>query len=146
MKVLISILVLLPSLGFAAVKRVTDYKSVSCTLSKNETKLEEKKDLNLLLLSIEDHLGKFAQVAFTDGQTKLQYQLLIEDDVTSKTMDAFVVLQNLKVGDKEISSEFAAKDLQWASINDGTYKVSCTLSAPQAVVEQAPKVDSATHD
>ena len=155
MKALIFVVALLPSLGFATVKQVTDYKTASCTLYKGEVKLEERKDITLMLLSIEDHLGKFTQLAFADGSTKIQYQLLIEDDESSKTLDAFLALQNLKVDKKEISAEFAAKEIKWATINDGTYKVSCTLApAPVAAadlkavapVADAPKVDSATHD
>ncbi len=127
MKKYIFILALLPCMSWANAKQVTSYQTASCTLSKGDKTLQEQKDIKLLTLSIEDHLGRFTQVVWNVGDTSIQYQFLIEDDVSSKTLDAFVVLQNFKVNDKEISSEFAAKDVNSVNIFDGTYKVSCTL-------------------
>lgn len=127
MKILILALAALPSLSWANAKHVTSYVTASCTLSKGEDVLQQENDIKLITLSIEDHLGRFTQKVWQDGEISIQYQFLLEDDLTSKTADAFVVLQNLKVGDKEVSAEFAAKDVNSVSITDGAYKVSCSL-------------------
>ncbi|MDG0818043.1 hypothetical protein [Bdellovibrio svalbardensis] len=127
MKKIILVLAMLPCVSFGYAKQVTSYSTASCTLSKGEQVLQQENDIKLMTLSIEDHLGRFTQVVWNDGETLIQYQFLIEDDESSKTLDAFLVLQNLKVGEKEISSEFAAKDVNSVSISDGTYKVSCAL-------------------
>lgn len=127
MRFLALILSLIPGLAFAKSQRVTDYKTASCTLSKGEQILSETKDIALMTLVVENHLGRFVQQTWQDGGKSLQYQLLIEDDETSKDMDSFVILQNRKVDGHEVSAEFGAKEIQFVQISNEEYKVRCTL-------------------
>lgn len=103
---------------------VLKYQGVSCRLSKDGEFVREKA-VKLMTLTIDTHLGRFQEIQFGDEQSKIQYQILIEDDVDSE--GHVLVLQNLKVGELESSSEFSAKDLKWVRVAQGSHSVRCEL-------------------
>lgn len=124
----LALLFLLPANSFAGLS-VLKYQSVSCQLLADG---EVKKDMTspLMTISIEDHLGRFAQIQFGDEQRKIQYQILIEDDVTRPQADQLVVLQNLMVGSVESSFEFVTHEPSWTKISQGDIQVQCELNRP----------------
>lgn len=115
----------LPSTGLA-VMPVLNYKNVECRLFVDD-KLVTTKSQSLMTLVIDEHMGRFAEIQFGDEKKKIQYQVLIEDDVKSKDKDAVLVLQNLLVDKLESSSEFSAKELTWLRLAQGTHSVSCDV-------------------
>lgn len=125
MKTLFFLLVFLPLGSWAGIPSL-NYKSITCHLLEGD-KVVKEHTTKLMLLTIEDHLGRFAEIQFGDETQKIQYQLLIEDDTAVKSAEAILVLQNLMVGQTESSSEFAAKEVSWVRIAQGTYSVSCDL-------------------
>lgn len=82
-----------------------------------------------MTLTIDTHLGRFQQIQFGDEQAKIQYQILIEDDVDFE--GHVLVLQNLQVGEQESSSEFSAKELKWVRIAQGQHSVRCNLQVAE---------------
>ncbi len=120
------IFLLCPSLVWAGGLPVLAYQSISCRLSKEDQVVKEMSS-SLMTLTIEDHLGRFAQFQLGDEELKIQYQILIEDDASVKTHDSVLVLQNLLVGSVESSSEVSARDLTWLRIRQGDYSVDCDL-------------------
>lgn len=125
MKVLVLFFLLSPSFAFAAMP-VLSFKSVQCSLSVDEKVVKTTESVPLMTLMVDDAIARFAQIQFGDAERKIQYQLLIEDDV--KTKDAVLVLQNLMVGDLESSAEFSAKEPTWVRVRQGAYSVSCEVN------------------
>lgn len=115
----------LPVFSWAAMP-VLSYKSVDCRLFV-EDKIAKEQTAPLMTLVIEERLGRFAQIQFGDEQTKIQYQILLEDDLQAKNLDTVLILQNLMVDKLESSSEISAKEINWVRIAQGTYSVSCDL-------------------
>lgn len=107
---------------------VLKYQSASCQFLKDDTIVSEKV-VNLMTLTIDTHLGRFQQIQFGDEQAKIQYQILIEDDVDFE--GHVLVLQNLQVGEQESSSEFSAKELKWVRIAQGQHSVRCNLQVAE---------------
>lgn len=109
----------------AYANRVTDYTTVSCRLSQSGELLSESVTLPMLTLNIDDHLGRFVQWNWANTSLGIQYQLLIEDDIRSKPGESLLVLQNLKVGEQEVSVEVVAHEVSVAQIANGDFAVSC---------------------
>lgn len=123
MKKLFVLFLMLPSFSWAALPALK-YKNVECKLSV-DGKLVKTQRQQMMTLIIEDSLGRFAQIQFGDEKQKIQYQLLIENDVVMA--DGVLVLQNLMIDTLESSSEFSAKDATWVRLGQGAYSVSCVL-------------------
>jgi hypothetical protein len=119
-------LFLFPATSFASLSAIK-YQSVNCKFLKNG---EVKKEINapLMKISIEAHLGRFAQLHFDDEQRRIQYQILIEDHFSQTQTEQLLVLQNLKVGEVESSFEFVAHELNWTKISQGEVQVQCELN------------------
>ena len=113
------------------------FKSVECVLKKDDVVTLEFNQA-LMMLQIDSDFGRFAQVRLKDGETEVQYQVLIEDDL--KVPGAVIVLQNLMVGELESSSEVSAKEPTWLRIRQGVYAVECALKKTLKV--EAPKQES----
>lgn len=126
MKFTLVILFLFPSLVWAGGLPVLAYQGVTCRLTREDQVIREVSS-QLMTLTIEDHLGRFVELRLGDEENKIQYQILIEDDVNAKNQDSVLVLQNLMVGATESSSEFSAKELTWLRIRQGMYSVDCDL-------------------
>lgn len=107
---------------------VLKYQGVSCRLLKDDEVVSER-SVKLMTLTIDTHLGRFQEIQFGDEQAKIQYQILIEDDVESE--GHVLVLQNLKVGELESSSEFSTKDLKWVRLAQGSHSVKCELQVAE---------------
>lgn len=118
-------LILIPSFSWAGMP-VLGYKTAECRLLL-EDKIVRERSVSLMTLTVEDHLGRFAEIQFGDDQKKIQYQILIEDDIQSISSDSILVLQNLMVDSLESSSEFSAKEVSWVRIAQGEYSVTCNL-------------------
>lgn len=118
---------LVSSLAWAEMP-VLKYQGVGCRLLKDDEVVSEK-SLKLMTLTIDTHIGRFQEIQFGDEQTKIQYQILIEDDVDS--VGHVLVLQNLKVGELESSSEFSTKDLKWVRLAQGSHSVKCELQVAE---------------
>ncbi|KYG64419.1 hypothetical protein AZI85_03080 [Bdellovibrio bacteriovorus] len=123
MKSLVLFLLAVPGIAQAAMP-VLSYKNVECRYTEND-KLVKEQSVALMTLVIEDSLGRFAQIQFGDDAKKIQYQILIEDDL--KTKDSVVILQNLMVDKLESSSELSGKEVSWVRIAQGTHSVRCDL-------------------
>ena len=102
------------------------YKSADCTLMMDE-KVVKQQSIQLMFLQIDSGFGRFAEVQFGDEKLPIQYQVLFEDDLANQATDHVLVLQNLKVGEVESSSEFSARDVKWLRIAQGAYSVRCEM-------------------
>lgn len=123
MKFLLPLLLVISSFAHAALP-VVSYKNIQCRYFVDE-KLVKEHSQALMTLMIDDRMGRFAQIQFGDAQNKVQYQVLIEDDL--KVNGAVLVLQNLLVDTLESSSEFSAKEVTWVRLSQGSHNVSCDL-------------------
>lgn len=116
-----------PAFSWAGMPAALNYKTAECRLLQ-EDKVVKTQSVSLITLTVGDHLGRFAEIQFGDEQMKIQYQVLIEDDIRSTSADAVLVLQNLMVDSLESSSEFSAKEARWIRIAQGTHSVTCDLN------------------
>ncbi|KHD87231.1 MAG: hypothetical protein OM95_15755 [Bdellovibrio sp. ArHS] len=123
MKSLAIFLFALPGICQAAMP-VLEYKSLHCRYYENE-KLVKEQSAAFMTLIIEDSIGRFVQMQFGDETKKIQYQILVEDDIKSK--DSVLILQNLMIDSLESSSELSGKEVSWVRIAQGTHSVSCDL-------------------
>ncbi|MNL47148.1 hypothetical protein D3C87_1699160 [compost metagenome] len=127
MKFVVTILASLISLNaFAVSGGNMNYKKAECSLTVDGS-LVKTVNQPLMNLMIDDRTGRFAQIQFGDAQKVIQYQLLIENDLQNPSSQNVIVLQNLRVGELESSSEFSAKDVNWLRIAQGAYSVTCNL-------------------
>ncbi len=114
---------LFPGVAFAA-SDVMVYKSVSCIFKQDETTLK-KISKGLMTLTIDEHVGRFAQIEFEIDKVRIQYQILVEEDVEAPNQMLF--LQNLTVGELQSSAEFSAPDVSWIRTSQGDYSAACEL-------------------
>jgi hypothetical protein len=127
MKSLITLLLTLsPLASFAGQMPTLKFKAVDCTLAVDNLIVKSVTG-DLMSLVVDDHIGRFAQLQLGDDKNKIQYQILIEDDLKDKKSDKVIVLQNLMVNDLESSSEFSTSDLSWVRLRQGLYSVSCDV-------------------
>ena len=79
----------------------------------------------MMPLAIEENIGRFVQLQLGNPKLKIQYQLLIEDDL--KIAGNIIVLQNLLVGKNEVSAEFSAPETNWVRTAGQDYSVKCEI-------------------
>jgi len=113
-----------PALAQAGALKAVTYKTVKCELTRGN-KVVSAAEGALMPLLIEENVGRFVQIQFGDQKLKIQYQLLIEDDL--KNAGNIIVLQNLLVGKNEVSAEFSASDLNWVRTAGQDYSVKCEI-------------------
>ena len=116
---------LFPALAQAGALKAVTYKKAKCDLSRGD-KIVSSAEGVLMPLLIEENIGRFVQLQLGDQKLKIQYQLLIEDDL--KIAGNIIVLQNLLVGKNEVSAEFGAPELNWVRIAGQDYSVKCAIS------------------
>lgn len=116
---------LFPALAQAGALKAVTYKKAKCDISHGD-KIVSSAEGVLMPLLIEENVGRFVQLQLGDQKLKIQYQLLIEDDL--KIAGNIIVLQNLLVGKNEVSAEFSAPELNWVRIAGQDYSVKCEIS------------------
>jgi len=102
------------------------YKTADCTLM-NDSKVVKQQSVAMMFLQIDSGFGRFAELQLGDDKLPIQYQIFIEDDLSNQATDHVLILQNLKVGDVESSSEFSGRDVKWLRIAQGAFSVRCEL-------------------
>jgi uncharacterized protein YehS (DUF1456 family) len=123
---------LFPALAQAGAMKAVTYKKAKCELSHGE-KVVSVTEGALMPLLIEENVGRFVQLQLDsqmpnqmpNQKLKIQYQLLIEDDL--KIAGNIIVLQNLLVGKNEVSAEFSAPDVNWVRAAGQDYSVKCEI-------------------
>jgi hypothetical protein len=115
---------LFPALAQAGALKAVTYKSVKCELTHGD-KIVKTVESTLMPLMIEENVGRFAQLQLGTQKLKIQFQLLIEDDL--KNAGNIIVLQNLLVGKNEVSAEFSASELKWVRTAGQDYSVKCEI-------------------
>ena len=126
MQRLVFVFIFIPTTVFAKMP-LWSFQSVSCGLSVDGD-LKNEVTSALIPLTVDDHMGRFVELQLGDEKQKIQYQILIEDDVSVVAGDQLIVLQNLMVDGQESSSEFTTKDLNWCRISQGRLSVSCKIN------------------
>lgn len=123
------ILSLVPGLALAALTDHDVFQKVDCELM-SEGVVLKKHSQYMMNITTGDDYAKFIQIQFGDDAHVIQYQLLIEKDLNSPLDGSLIVLQNLKVGDKELSQEFSAQKINWLRTSNEGYVVHCDLPEP----------------
>lgn len=100
------------------------YRAVKCVYSISN-KEQQTVNQDLMTITVEADLGRFAQIQFGDKDLKIQYQILLENH--PEKPGTINVLQNLAVGELESSSEFAAPEPDYARLAQGIHSVRCEL-------------------
>ena len=114
-----------PALAQAGALKAVTYKKAKCELSHGEKVVNSAEGV-LMPLLIEENVGRFVQLQLGDQKLKIQYQLLIEDDL--KIAGNIIVLQNLLVGKNEVSAELSTPEVSWLRIAGQDYSVKCEIS------------------
>ncbi|MNL10029.1 hypothetical protein D3C87_1308170 [compost metagenome] len=115
---------LFPALAQASALKAVTYKTVKCELTHGD-KVVKAVESTMMPLVIEENIGRFIQLQLGDQKLKIQYQLLLEDDL--KNAGNIIVLQNLLVGKNEVSAEFSASELKWVRTVGQDYSVKCEI-------------------
>lgn len=129
-KMIVFLLCVVPGLAFAALTDPAVFQKVDCKLMSDGVVLKEHSQY-MMNITTGDDFAKFAQIQFGDDAVGvIQYQLLIEKDLASSVEGSLIVLQNLKVGEKESSQEFSAQKVNWLRTTNEGYVVLCELPEP----------------
>jgi hypothetical protein len=113
-----------PALSQASALKASSYKTVKCELTRGD-KVVSVVGSPMMPLVIEETIGRFVEIQFGTQKLRIQYQLLIEDDL--KNAGNIIVLQNLLVGKNEVSAEFSAPDVNWVRTAGQDYSVKCEI-------------------
>lgn len=128
-KVIAFFLCVVPGLAFAALTDPNVFQKVDCKLMSDGVVLKEHSQYMMNITTGDDY-AKFVQIQFGDDTSVIQYQLLIEKDLSPAVEGSLIVLQNLKVGEKESSQEFSAQKINWLRTTNEGYVVHCELPEP----------------
>lgn len=129
MKLLVTLLMLLPGMAMAGYTSKDVFQKIDCNLLKDGVVLKEHSEY-MMNVSTEQAAAKFSQIQFGDAELKIQYQLFIEDDLSGAAPGMLIYLQNLMVGDLESSVEVSSQQARWVSSTLKEYSVQCELAEP----------------
>lgn len=121
---LLAFSLLFPALAQASAMKAVTYKSVKCELTHGD-KVVSALTSPMMPLMIEETLGRFVELQFGTQKLKIQYQLLLEDDL--ENAGNIIVLQNLLVGKNEVSAEFSTQEISWVRTAGQDYSVKCEI-------------------
>lgn len=126
---ILSLFILVPSFALAGVTSADVVQKLDCKLLRDGQVVKEHSEY-MMTIRTEEAYAKFSQIQFGDDSVKIQYQLLIEDDLSSKAEGSLIFLQNLMVGDKESSQEFSGQKVNWVRATNEGVAVHCELPEP----------------
>lgn len=127
MKLVILALSLFSSVALAKFENYDAYSSLTCELKAEDGESLKTFTERFMLVKMDDHMGKFKQMRAEVGLDQIQLQVLLEDD-SAKSGEGFVMfLVNFAVNGKEISTEFAGKDVSRLRLRHVDYTAICDL-------------------
>ncbi|WP_413582371.1 hypothetical protein [Bdellovibrio sp. HCB288] len=126
MKILMAFIMTLPAFASAAVTSIYDYKSYDCKIRTGSGQVVNVVG-NLMTLSIDEHYGRFFQIHLSVEKSIFQLQVLLEETANTAQTGEVILLQNLKVDEKETSVEVITHDVSTTETVNQDVSATCSI-------------------